>query len=341
MANREIKRFLTRVNSSNLLKTRGLIIFLASMLIRANYKPPIMSSKAIALFTLLLFAFNITSFTQLANYTPQGSKSNISGEKIIITINKQSDQINRSPLAPLSLPDILTNFVSLGVNTVKTIISHQQEKYTAIYASNTSDNGLIYIPDPSRPKAAALNIHSIEVRRMTDDATIATEIVIKPEVEPQSGLFRLKVSELNMPFTKAKIKKAGHQGKTIDVSISIKIDAMWKESGNKSGVVDSNDYTIKTATLGDYNILVPGIKPGKSVVLTQNYFSGWYQLIPRDAMKFATEESGWKTGWYTVTINVKEANPFALSSKQLSDFLNPTSSDISTFLKSFIPANAK
>jgi hypothetical protein len=85
-------------------------------------------------------------------------------------------------------------------------------------------------------------------------------MILVPAVEPHTGLFRFRVDSLIFPYSKAKIKKWGKYGKTIDVSIDIKLEAYWKEvvagsSGNKKIVVsDTTGFTLKSGTLGESTI---------------------------------------------------------------------------------------
>lgn len=302
----------------------------------------------------LVFAF-LTCFcantdAQLLNYSPEGKATKVSKESIVVTVRKASDEKVRSSAPVLSLPGIVSNLLGVGIDIVKSVLTARQAKYAASYSTTKTENGLLFLRSEGNSNSAALNIASIDIRRITDNVT-ASEIILSPRLEAQAGLFRLKVDSIQVLYSKAKIRQTGMKGKTLDLSITIKLDAIWKEAATTVSEIGKSDtnaakhislkalaYTLKSATLGESTIVIPSIRPGKPAVLEQEYLSGWYQLIPQQAIQFADGNSDWKTGWYTMTVTVKEANPYALNSKDLSDFLNSNSSDILNLLKQFLPA---
>jgi hypothetical protein len=215
---------------------------------------------------------------------------------------------------------------------------------------------LIYLPDTSKKQFVFLNINLIDFARITGMDDTAMEIKLVPVVDANSGLFRLKVQELHFPFSKAKIKRLGRYGKTVDLNIDIKLEAIWKESaanatgGKKSNLGgsetdntdSSNGYSLKTATLGESSITISSITPSANVPLlpSEPYLSAWFEPLPSTALKFMTAESDWAAGWYTITITVKEVNPFGITSKQRADFFSASSGDLSSFMKQLIPQAA-
>ena len=296
------------------------------------------------IFFLLCFAvlsIHSSATAQLVKYNPEGKKINITSDRLYLYVDADTGKHTMSASGPLSLPNILGSFLTGTITIVKEIVSAQQEKYSASYTATKTERSLIYLIKANNPSSAALNIASITMDRITDLYDTALHLVLVPIPEPQSGLFRLVLTQFYEPFTKAKIKKGGKRGKTLDLSIDIKFDAIWKELTSKS---DSQNFTLKTGTLGESSILLSGISPGKHYTFKKEYAefqSGWFQTLPSAALTFATEATNWTTGWYTMTVTIKEANPYAYNSKQLSDFLNSTATDISSFLKQLIPINGK
>jgi len=292
---------------------------------------------------LLVLFFAPNSYAQLIKYSPAGEKISVKSDQLFIYIDHNSDKSTMSGIAPLSLPNIVNSFLGSSLNIVKSLLTKEQEKFSATYSATKTEKGLIYLSKPNNPSSAMLDISSISIDRMTDSRDSALHILLVPQCEPRSGLFRFTLIELYEPFTKAKIRHAGKTGKTVDLSIDVKLDAIWKEASNKSeGQPES--YELKSSTLGQSTILVPNVTPGTRCHFRKEdgrYLSGWYQTLPYGSIKYADSSSGWKTGWYTITVTIKEANPYAYTSKQLSDFLASNGVDIATFLKQFFPSNGK
>jgi hypothetical protein len=296
---------------------------------------------------LLLFLASKASHAQLISYTKDGNRVKYGKETTVITIRPQPRNTSvRSSATPLSLPTILPGIIGAGFSIAKTILAQQQEKYTATYNGSQTGIGLLFLTDTANVQSAALTIKAVDIARIMDRDDTAMRMTLVPAVEPHTGLFRFKVETLRFPYSKAKIKKWGKHGKTIDMSVDIKLEAYWKEPtqtspGNKKNTdTVTTGFALKSGTLGESTILLPGIAPTKQneVYLDKPYYSGWFQTLPATAMQFADIKSDWKTGWYTLTITVKEANPYGITSKQRADFFSATSSDLSTLLKSFVPS---
>jgi len=293
------------------------------------------------LLSFVLVSTHPSATAQLIKYSPQGEKINITSDRHFIYIEPDTGKHTMSASGPLSLPNILGSFLTGTFTIMKEIVTSQQEKYSASYTATKTGRSMMYLIKANNPSSAALNISSISIDRITDTYDTALHLVLVPIPDPQNGLFRLILTQFYEPFTKAKIKRGGKRGKTLDLSIDIKLEAIWKEAASKT---DSQNFSLKTGALGESSILLPGVYPGKRYTFKKEdaeYESGWFQALPSTALTFATEATNWTTGWYTVTLTIKEANPYAYNSKQLSEFLNSAATDISTFLKPFMPTNGK
>jgi hypothetical protein len=298
-------------------------------------------NRLFLLLSVALVSIHPSATAQLVKYSPKGEKINITSDRLFIYVDPDTGKHTMSGAGPLSLPNIMGSFLTGTFTIMKALVSSEQEKYSASYTQAKTERGLIYLFKPGNRNTAALNISSITIDRITDIYDTALEIVLVPIPDAQSGLFRLVVTQFYEPFAKAKIKRGGKLGKTLDLSVDIKLDAIWKEPGVKP---DSQNVSLKTGSLGESTVILPGISPGKRYSFKKEdaqYESGWYQTLPSTALIFATENTNWTTGWYTLTVTIKEANPYAYNSKQLSDFLNSSAGDISNFLKQFIPASGK
>ena len=295
---------------------------------------------------VLVIAFSMTTQAQVMSYGPSGNKIKSSGEQIQIIVNKP-EGTKRSGAAVISLPGVIGSVINLGLDFVKTVSASKAAKYTAIYTCVKSESELIALTNKNNLSSAVLNIDSINIFRMIVNDKRKTEtacdIVLVPRIQANSGLFRFKIERLYLPYSKAKIKKAGSAGKMIDLSVTIKMEAFWQDaSASTPSDTAKKSSLIKTAVLGESTILLTSVLPGGDFPLDgQDCYSGWFQPIPLSALKFADAENNFKVGSYSITVTVKEANPYGIKAKELSDFLSTSNPDIGTFLKQFFPIPSK
>lgn len=296
------------------------------------------------------------AFAQLSNYDGEGKNHPGSSEEVLIKVNKEINKI-KSGSGNISFPGVIGGFLTIGMDVTKLILSTQEEKYTATYSSTKSETGLILLKDSSKTSSADLNIDSINIYRIFTKQDFSREtgcdIVLKPVVDPTTGLFRFQLQRLYMPYSKAKTKQSGKLGKTIDINITLKINCLWKEetaasdSNQTSGkerrtaIEKAPSFQIKSASLGESAITVSGVKPGGNFAIVEDYYSGWFQLLPSSALKFANAENKYSVGNYTITVTIKEANPYAVNSKKIADFFNGSVTDINSLIKQFFPTNSK
>ena len=280
---------------------------------------------------------------QLKSYSLDSGLIKSSTERVEIFVEPAA--VTRSAGPAISLPGVLGSFLTFGVNGVKTVLSTEQEKYTASYTGMVTGTHLMEINTPS----VFLNIEAVHITRtlLFPDLTeeMASEIVLVPQVDFESGLFRFLIKSINMTASKAKIKRNGKWGKTLDLSLNIKLESIWQEnatqSKNDSAPKTDSSISYKSAVLGESTILIPGVKPNGPNAVRAQFYSGWFQMISSSAIKYAQMKNLTGIGNYTLTITVKEANPYGISSKKLSDFLNGTSPDINNLIKQILPAANK
>lgn len=295
--------------------------------------------------TLICVLLNSSVYAQIVNYDHLGKKFNATTEKVILLV----DTVNianktRGATPSISLPGIVGSVFSLVIDATKTILTSQEAKYTATYSATVSEKGLIKKkPDQSSP---ILNISGIHLLRITTDKNgfkdTSTRLTLVPVTEGKSGLFRFKVDSLDMKYSKAKIKRWGRRGKTLDISISLKLDAIWTDATTPTaGHLSDTTSQIKTQTLGESSILIQAVEPTNKADIDKDLYSGWFQLPPQSALKFATIDNNYSVGFYNLTVTIKEANAYGIDSKQLADFLGATSSDMSNVLKQLVPTLSK
>ena len=286
--------------------------------------------------------------SQVINYDQDGRKTHPVSERTIIIVHKVTDEKTRGIIGNISLPGLIGAIIPIAVNVTKQILSALEEKYTASYVASIYETGLIYDSAHSG-SSSFLNIESIDLVRIAENLDFnkdtVTKITLVPVIEPNGGFFGFKVKSLSLPFTKAKRTRRGRRGKTLDVNITIKVEAQWKEPTGNEKSSDSakgqTNFQVKAATLGESSIFIPAIFPTDNTYLGQTYRSGWFQLPPATALHFAGKENHYAVVFYTLTITVKEANPYGVTAKKMAAFFSAESSDIISILKQVVPAPAK
>jgi len=305
-------------------------------------------------FLFFFLSANIVAQCQIKAYSLTSKNIEGSDETVQILI----DPIARNTKGgnQISLVGVLANTLTAGINLIKISLSREEQKYTATYTSSLTGTNLMLKAPGSKNNSAILNIDSIHIIRsiIKSDLTShkVTEIVLIPQFDYQTGLYRFRLSRLNMFGSKAKVKKLGHKGKLLDISIDIKLDAIWKEissisKADTSHVAKANEkstdtaFSYKTGTLGSSSILVTKISPVGVNIIRDDFYSGWFQPLPTEAFKIGDNKAWLEIGNYALSITVKEANPFAIEAKKLNDFLSGSSGDINTLIKQFLPNAGK
>jgi|GEM_PF-3592573 hypothetical protein len=313
--------------------------------------------KKITLWVAFCMALGCSASAQQINYTPDGKSFQADSERTFLVIFRPDSISTRAAGSNIALPGLLGSVASIGLNLIKTALTNQEEKYTASYSATLSEKSLLRLQNPKNSATAQLNVDSIGIYRLivlpSGERDTAFRLILAPETEHFAGLFRLNVQSVWVQYAKAKVKRLGNHGKSLDLSVSFKLDALWQEAATTENsaahgtIADSvhisrSTYTIKTATLGDASLLLPGIRPGRYVDLrTAGFKTSWFQLPPLTAMAFANEENHYTAVYFNVSATIKEANPYGVNSKKLADFLSSNSSDILSTIKSLLPQAPK
>lgn len=275
-------------------------------------------------------------------------------ESISIVVDRPGPKIRGTNVGSL-LPGLLGNIISTGIDLVKMALSNEEQKYTATYSGSATGNDLMIVSSDTDGIKGILNADSIHIIRTIVHNDMTTEkvceIVLVPEADKGSGLYRFRVARINMEGSKAKIKKMGKNGKVLDLSIDIKLDAIWKEavgSSNEDSTKTSPrntaskkemTFAYKSATLGSSSILVTRISPKGANILRDEFYSGWFQPLPSSAFAIPDKSKSRPVGNYTMTITVKEVNPYGLSSQKVASFLASSAADLESIIKQLLPGS--
>lgn len=107
---------------------------------------------------------------------------------------------------------------------------------------------------------------------------------------------------------------------------------------------DADSYMIKSSSLGQSAITIPGLHPGQQYDFSKNednsLYSDWNQVVPQAPGNMLSETRG-PRGWYTIKVTVKEANSYGVTANNLSAFFKSNGTDLSSLLKSFVPSGSK
>jgi len=281
------------------------------------------------------------AFCQLTNYDENGKKISFFSEKDSISVTKIS--VEKQSVVSLLLGAI-GPAIGVGIDVARTVFEKREESYTATYSAYYTGSGFYADNKFTLERIKLYRLTKRDENAKQDTASKIVLLFVANANDP--GMFRLKVDNISLTNSKARIRKHGENGKTIDISINVKIDASWRDysvdKDNKNNVL----YSIKSSSLGESSIIVTGLKPGKPKVFgnDNSLYSNWFQSIPNflpndlGTSDRASEERN--RGWYTITVTIKEANPYGVSSNTLNSFLKNNGTDVSTFLKSFVPSSS-
>ncbi len=291
--------------------------------------------KSHLLFTALLFGA-FTGYSQLTNFDADGKKTKIDAEKIVILVETKEESDQAAP----AFVTVLSSLIGVGTGAIQAHLSSKQESYTATYTGRISGKNFMV-------KNSILTISGLKIIRLTKTGNNAfdTSAIIKLKVIQDDPVFKFETESINITKSKARIKKGGKNGKTIDLNIDIKVDASWrkyemeeKEEGEKKEKVKKiKSATLESGTLGQSSITLTGIKPGQ--IENEKISSEWFKMVPQDAANIPAETRG--RGWYTITVTVKEANPYGVTSKKIAEFFKESNEAITGFLQSLVPEKSE
>jgi|SRR5688572_8787 len=260
------------------------------------------------------------SVAQQVSFDSEGKKIKYVSEKIEVTVEKPAEKKDASPV----LASALGSIVKLGVGAVQAHLNAKQESYTATY--NGRATGKPFLRDNANLDMNKVTVKRLIVREGGGNAEEAALITLG--VEQDGSVFRFKTEKIKIDLAKARIKKSGNRGKTVDLNIDIKVDAIWMEYDK-----DKESSKLESATVGNSSITINTVKPGTTV--TDANYSDWFKMIP-PAHKNVTSQLK-ERGWYTITITIKEANPYGVNSKKMAEFFKENSETITTLIQGFLP----
>ncbi len=281
--------------------------------------------RIVILIFLCIVLNSSVSFSQLCNFDSKGSKTPLNSETIIVSVTKPTTQKNSGGGAILGA---IGSLIGIGINAYSAHLTAKQESYAATYKGSYSGNDFM-IKSTSSSGPYFLNLKEVVITRKTDPNSKPFASEIKLAIEDDGPLFRFKTTAITFNYSKARIKKGGSKGKTIDVNINVKVDVTWKKFDEKK-----ETFELESAVVGESSIVVPGIKPD-GVTMTAAFWSDWFKTIPAKDLP-DSEVRG--TGWYTITITVSEANPYGVTSKKIAEFFKENSETVTKIITGFIPS---
>jgi hypothetical protein len=314
-------------------------------------------------FMMTLAALHATA--QLNNFDGNGHKTKLVSEKTVLSVKKLPQ---KNAAAPSFLLSNATSLVGLGVGLVKTVLDKRAQSFTATYSGALTDESVTFFDDSTfAPFTLKVERYTTETEVLDPDHR-ASMIALSVSKEENDGVFRFRLDSIALTDAKARITKSIHsKGKTVDINVLVQIKVLYRDevkidtlsakqtmdstdkSARQPALKTATSYTLKSATLGASSITVGGIRPGTTKDFsgkTDNaLYSDWFQMIPatqqtKDARKL-TAGKRYNRCWTTITVTVKEANPYGVQAGKISDFFSSNSSQITTLLNSLLSEGAK
>jgi hypothetical protein len=322
-----------------------------------------MAKQLLLVASIIMTALHASA--QLDNFDGDGHKTKLASEKIVVSVKKLHV---KEAAAPSFLLSNASSLVGLGIGLVKTALDKRSQSFTATYSGTLTDESLTFFDDSTfTPFSLKVLRNTSEKEGETPDYS-ASMIALSVSKEENDGVFRFRLDSIALTRAKARITKSLHSaGKTVAINIDIKIKVLYRDevkadtvSGKASDdstdkrakpteVKTATSYTLKSATLGESSITVSSIRPGSttkdfSTETDNSFYSDWFQLIPapqqtKDAKKL-TAGKRYNRCWTTITVTVKEANPYGVEAGKISDFFSSNSSDVTSFLNALISGNS-
>lgn len=259
----------------------------------------------------------------------------VKGESVTMKIEERPDVLNYASLKLSKIPSfaeravnansgsrglpIVSGAVSLATEAIKKFIAGEKKKYTAGYSFALTD---LYFYDqlsaesafdPSGMQLAGFTLLRtfITGKGITDTAFFARFVLdtTRPDEIINNSIFRLRLKDLRLAYTKAKITKA--QKKFINMDIEITFTTSYvNESGQLFDKVEIGKFylLLRKAPLDKsspdyasyYKNLANTALIGKSFIVPRSF---GYHLVSGGAV-----EKSFSQGNYSITVSVKESS---------------------------------
>lgn len=314
--------------------------------------------KPFSLLTLAIIFFSSCASYQYSNKRKQ--------ENFKLTVLEDPNGIvSETDLSPQIAPSeasssrgLMTDAVSLAAEGVKLFIEMDKKKQTAGYASSKQQLYFYnYLSEKSAIDATGIQFEGIELLRMTEikkgvsDTAFFIRLVLDTDAPQElynNSIFRLKVDEFYMNYSKAKIpgyrwympwSAFNINKKSINVDLEVVFTSSWM---NKNGNMQ-RDNTVGSFSLNLRNIPLDPASENFDTYrndITGKALNGQAFLIPRTFGRFVTHEGELKEcygqGAYNITVNVNEAGKPHFITKIAQDNSNAVIDEINMNLMNFL-----
>ncbi len=256
---------------------------------------------------------------QIRNYDAEGKSRKALYERVLISYSRpffNPGPLSYSMLAPVAV-GVLNAGIGLGVDLLDKSLSRRAEKFASQYEGKLVGDD--FFSNGGGVTATSLHIARIAKLKGGDRELVMSHLDF--QVEQGANAFRFRLDSCLLTRSKAKVKKLGQLGKTVDLNIQIQIDAIWTES-------DKAKSTIKSGTLGSASLTVPNVVLGTSFPTTSlpPMYSDWIPFFPANATDIR----------YTLSVVVKEANPYGLKAKEQSAYFSTAGNGLTKLLQSLL-----
>lgn len=296
----------------------------------------------------ILTISGLTIFLFFAGCAGSKSGSASKNEALTMQISEKRDVVKFDTLKDQETPTLATrgknkargaglsplvgSVFSLATDAVKNVISNEQKKYSAAYKFALTD---LYFYDqlstdgpfdPVGMQFSGFKLVRTFINKDGDTDTAFTARLGLDKSNPyeilNNSIFRLRLDELNLKYTKAKVSANGKKKVNMDIEITFHSSYVNQQAVLFDNVVLGKFYLflreapLDTAAEG-YKAYYENLK---GTMLTGRSF-----LVPRSFgyhMEEGEPKPGYSQGAYTITVDVKESTKNIFISKVISENTN-------------------
>lgn len=297
---------------------------------------------------LYLAIYGLTIFIFIAGCAGSKKGSATKSEALTMQIKEKRDVVKFDTLRDQETPTLVTRgqnkargigvtpiigtVVSLATNAIKNVISNEKKKYSAAYQFALTD---LYFYDqlstegpfdPVGMQFSGFKLVRTFINKKGEIDTAFTASIGLDKSNPyeilNNSVFRLRLDDLDLRYTKAKVSGTGKKTVNMDIEITF-----------RSSYVNQQAVLFDNVALGKFYIFLRDAPLDTAAANYKSYYenlkgsmlTGRSFLVPRSFgyhMEDGQPVSGYSQGAYTITVEVKESTKNFFVTKVISENTN-------------------
>lgn len=297
---------------------------------------------------LYLAIYGLTIFIFITGCVGSKKGSATKNEALTMQIKEKRDVVKFDTLKDQETPTLVTRgqskargigvtpiigtVVSLATNAIKNVISNEKKKYSAAYQFALTD---LYFYDqlstegpfdPVGMQFSGFKLVRTFINKKGEIDTAFTASIGVDKSNPyeilNNSVFRLRLDDLDLRYTKAKVSATGKKTVNMDIEITF-----------RSSYVNQQAVLFDNVALGKFYIFLRDAPLDTAAANYKSYYenlkgsmlTGRSFLIPRSFgyhMEDGQPVSGYSQGAYTITVEVKESTKNFFVTKVISENTN-------------------